>query len=41
LLFSFRHCEERSDEAMQPFFFGGDGLLCFARTDDGYKSTTT
>ena len=30
-----RHCEERSDEAIQPFFPRSHGLLRFARNDGG------
>ena len=30
-----RHCEERSDEAIQSAHDAGTGLLCFARNDDG------
>src|SRR6266481_713123 len=29
-----RHCEERSDEAIHPFFRRPDGLLRFARNDE-------
>jgi hypothetical protein len=34
---SFRHCEERSDEAIHSFLLR-DGLLRFARNDDRFRS---
>src|SRR5258707_14208337 len=35
---AFRHCEERSDEAIHSFFSWRDGLLRFARNDEPSRS---
>jgi hypothetical protein len=36
---AFRHCEERSDEAIHSFFSRPDGLLRFARNDDCFRTS--